>query len=94
MGYQIQFLGFFSKTPIPSDLNPKKRFWWHIFLHIGGSIGPIVFKNNRVHPWVDFVIRDPQNKKHDHSHLLHSPISEIKGVRIVVISFQNITKKL
>ncbi len=47
-------LKFFSqKTPIPSDLNPKNWFWEHIFPHICGSIGPIVSKNNRVHPWVD-----------------------------------------
>ncbi len=50
---QTKFLSFFSKTPISSDLNPKNLFWGHIFPHICGSIGPIVSKNNRVHPWVN-----------------------------------------
>ncbi len=54
MGYQIQFLSFFlKKKPILFDLNPKNRFWGHIFPHICGSVGRIVSKNNRVHPWVD-----------------------------------------
>ncbi len=53
MGYQIQFLSFFLKKPIPFDLNPKYRFWGHIFSHICGSIGPIVSKNNRIYPWAD-----------------------------------------
>ncbi len=33
------------------------------------------------------IYRDLQNEKHDHP---HSPPSEVDGVRIVVISFQNI----
>ncbi len=37
----------------------------------------------------EFVIRDLQNEKRDHSHLLHSPHSEVEGVRIDVISFLN-----
>ncbi len=40
-----------------------------------------------------FVIRDLQNEKCDRPHLPHSPPSEAEGVRIVVISFQNIAKK-
>ncbi len=40
-----------------------------------------------------FVIRDLQNEKRDHPHLLHSPPSEVEGVKIVVISFRNIAKK-
>ncbi len=35
---------------------------------------------------------DLQNEKRDHPHLLHSPPSEVEGVRIVVISFRNIAK--
>ncbi len=126
----IVFKFFSLKKPIPFDLNQKNRFWGHIFPHICGFIGPIVSKNNRVHPWVDphqpcefhenrttatcivtsytyiyiythtkvyehcgFVINDLQNEKRDHPHLPYSPPSEVKGVRIVVISFRNITKK-
>ncbi len=32
-------------------------------------------------------------EKRDHPHLPHSPPSEVKGARIVVISFRNIAKK-
>ncbi len=39
-------------------------------------------------------MRDLQNEKRDHPHLPHSPASEVQGVKIVVISFQNIAKKL
>ncbi len=35
---------------------------------------------------------DLQNEKRDHSQLTHSPTSEVEGVRIVIISFRNITK--
>ncbi len=49
-GTKYSFQVFFSKNPIPSDLNPINWFWGHIFPHICGSIGPIVSKNNRVHP--------------------------------------------
>ncbi len=35
----------------------------------------------------------PPKQKRDHPHLPHSPPSEVEGVRIVVISFQNIAKK-
>ncbi len=53
-GVPNTILNFFSqKNPIPSDLNPKNWFWRHIFPYICGSIGPIISKNNRVHPWVD-----------------------------------------
>ncbi len=38
-----------------------------------------------------FVIWDLQNEKYDH---LHSPPSEVEDVRIVVISFKNIAKKV
>ncbi len=52
MEYQIQFLVFFWKNPIPSDLNLKNWFWGHIFPHICGFMGPIVSKNNRfTHEW-------------------------------------------
>ncbi len=34
-------------------MKAKKPVLGHIFLHISGSIGPIVSKNNRAHPWVD-----------------------------------------
>ncbi len=37
---------------------------------------------------------DLQNKKCDHPHLPHSSSSEVEGVRIVVISFRNIAKKV
>ncbi len=40
-------LSFFLKNPVPSDLNSKNWFWGHIFPHIYGSIGPIVY--NSVH---------------------------------------------
>ncbi len=35
----------------------------------------------------------PPEQHRDHSHLLHSPPSEVEGVRIVVISFRNIAKR-
>ncbi len=39
-------------------------------------------------------MRDLQNEKRDHHYLPHSPPSEVEGVRIVVISFRNIAKKI
>ncbi len=54
MGVRNTVFKFFpKKKPIPSDLNPKSWFWGHIFPPIGGCIGPIISKNNRVHPLVD-----------------------------------------
>ncbi len=47
---------------------------------------------NKVYYHCGFVIRDLQNEKRDHPHLPHSPLSEVEGVRIVVISFRNIAK--
>ncbi len=47
------FKFFSSKTPIPLDLKSKNWFCGHIFPHICGFSGPIVSKNNIVHPWAD-----------------------------------------
>ncbi len=52
-GTKYSFYFFFSKNPIQADLNPKNWFWGHIFPNICGFIWPIVYKNNKVHPWVD-----------------------------------------
>ncbi len=41
-----------------------------------------------------FVIRDVQNEKRDHPHLPHSLPSEVKFVKIIVISFRNFAKKI
>ncbi len=43
-GTQYGFEIFSSKTHIPAEWKPKNQFLGHIFLHIGGSIGPIVSK--------------------------------------------------
>ncbi len=40
------------------------------------------------------MIRDLRNEKRDHPHLRRSSSSEVEGVRIVVISFRNIAKKI
>ncbi len=53
MGYQIQFLSYFLKKPHTVWLKLEKLVLGAHFPHKRGSIGPIVFKNNRVHPWVD-----------------------------------------
>ncbi len=56
MVYQIQFLTFFLKNPIPPDFNPKNWFWGHIFSRIYGSIGLIVSKNiGFPHEWIRTV---------------------------------------
>ncbi len=38
---------------MPAEWKPKNRFWGHVLPHIGGFIGSIVSKNNRVHLRVD-----------------------------------------
>ncbi len=40
------------------------------------------------------MIRDLQNENHNHPHFPHSPPSKVKGVRMVVISLQNIAKNM
>ncbi len=50
---QYCFYVFSSKTRIPAEWKPKTQFSGHIFPHINGSIGPIISKNNRIHPWIE-----------------------------------------
>ncbi len=50
---KIQFLSVFFKKPHTIWLKPKKLVLGAHFPHICDSIGPIVSKNNSVHPWLD-----------------------------------------
>ncbi len=52
-GIKYSFEDFSSKKPIRAEWKPKNWFWGHIFLHVSGSIGPIVSKFNRIQPFVD-----------------------------------------
>ncbi len=44
---------FFPQKPHTGWMKAEKPVLGHIFPYIGGSIGAIVSKNNRVHPYVD-----------------------------------------
>ncbi len=121
-GTEYSFKVFSLKNPVPSDLNQKNWFRRHIFSNICGSIGPIVFKNNRVHPWVDphqpcefhwnrFKTAICIVRSHTHKYISiltlricyqgppkrktwppMLPLSEVDGIRKVVILFRNIDK--
>ncbi len=51
-GVPIRVSKFCLKKAHTRWIKPKNQFLGHIFPHISGSIGSIVFKNNRVHTCV------------------------------------------